>query len=70
VDSDELVFFANWVMQAGGVLHRHTAEAGERRHAAALLHELQGEVIDTGFYDAVKMVGWVGGDADERTVGL
>ncbi|PRW60046.1 hypothetical protein C2E21_1401 [Chlorella sorokiniana] len=51
VDQEELVFFANWQLQAAAAVHRHAAgDPDLRRGLAAYLRELQNDVIESRFF--------------------
>lgn len=43
-------------LQAAAAVHRHSGDAWERRRMAAYLHELQDNVIESGFFAEVAAV--------------
>jgi hypothetical protein len=53
VDSDAMVFFANWQSQAGRPLFAATSRPDVKDLARAFVFELHDRVIENGFYDRV-----------------
>jgi hypothetical protein len=53
VESDFLVFFANWESQAGRLLFEATARPEVKDLVRAFLFELHDRIIESGFYDRV-----------------
>lgn len=57
VRPDELLFFANWQLQAAAAARAAAAEPGHRAWLAAWLAELAGDVLDSGFFADVAEAG-------------
>jgi hypothetical protein len=54
VDSDAIVFFANWVSQAGRALFEATAKPDVRDLVRTFLFGLHDRIIEIGYYDRVS----------------
>jgi hypothetical protein len=53
LDSDAMVFFANWQSQAGRPLFEATLKPAVKDLVRAYLYELHDRIIESGFYDRV-----------------